>query len=95
MQVCRGEDPKGFRVLRFASALTSLTVESRGKYLFASSPLSFDRCVLLVCIAVDWWCAATCDAQAPTEVAFMPSRSNDGPMRRHLSESVSFPALAF
>ncbi|CAE7265476.1 Cfap43 [Symbiodinium pilosum] len=36
-QVARGEDPKGFRVLRFASALTSLTVESRGKFLLAST----------------------------------------------------------
>ena len=41
VKVARGEDPKGFRVLRFASALTSLTVESRGKFLLASNSPSF------------------------------------------------------
>lgn len=37
-QVIRGEDPKGFKLLRFTSAVTSLTAEARGKFLLAGAP---------------------------------------------------------
>jgi len=36
-QVMRGEDPKGFKLLRFTSAVTSLAAESRGKFLLAGT----------------------------------------------------------
>eukprot|EP00439_Symbiodinium_sp_Y106_P068857 s1358_g11.t1 len=63
-QVCRGEDPKGFRVLRFASALTSLTVESRGKYLFASTD---GGCIHAVSVE-RWSDAQVIDTQRISEV---------------------------
>lgn len=49
-QVIRGEDPKGFKLLRFTSAVTSLTAEARGKFLLAGTD---SGCIHAV--AVDPW----------------------------------------
>lgn len=49
-QVVRGEDAKGFKLLRFTSAVTSLAVEARGKFLLAGTD---SGCIHAV--AVDPW----------------------------------------
>ena len=60
-QVIRGEDAKGFKLLRFTSAVTSLAVESRGKFLLAGTD---SGCIHAV--AVDPWP----EAQVPAAIFF-------------------------
>jgi len=42
--VVRGEDAKGFKLLRFTSAVTSLAVEARGKFLLAGGHGGTESC---------------------------------------------------
>ncbi|CAJ1431453.1 unnamed protein product, partial [Effrenium voratum] len=63
-QVIRGDDPKGFRLLRFASAVTSLTAESRGKFLLAGTD---SGCIHAVA-ADPWTEAQVIDTQRISEV---------------------------
>ena len=39
----RGQDPKGSKLLRFTSAVTSVVAEPRGKWLLAGTQLAFKR----------------------------------------------------
>lgn len=62
-EVCRGPDPKGFRVLRFASSLTSLAADADGKLLLAGTD---SGCVHLV-RSTPWKKAQILDTQRISE----------------------------